>query len=219
MSRKRADFLIWQYRRKPKARQTIGLLLYETQRLFESSIELANILNINISTRYALDLVGRHVGMGRVMKSFVPKTFFGWDAVDTAYGFNIGLFYRYKDSLTDSITLDDEDYRFFIKAKAAKNYQSPVIENITFAVRNLLGRASFVIDNYDMTMNIVTPSTELTPFRLYAIQHLDILVRPVGVSYQYLVITNAKPFGWLGNTNAFGFNVGKFTRLINVSNN
>ena len=218
MSRAREDFLIWQYRGKPKARQTVGLLLSETKKLFESAIQLSTILDVNTSTGYGLDLVGRHVGMSRVMKSFVPKEYFGWLGVDAAYGFNTGVFYRYGDSTKSSSVLSDEDYRFFIKARIYKNYQSPDIDNITFGVRNLLGNNSFVVDNYDMTMNVITPSNELTPFRLYAIQHLDILVRPVGVMYRYLIITDSRPFGWESDAGSFGFNDGKFTRLINVSN-
>lgn len=47
-------------------------------------------------------------------------------------------------------------------------------------------------------MNVVIPANYLTPFRIHAIKDLDILSRPIGVNYQYLVITDAHPFGWVG---------------------
>ena len=52
----------------------------------------------------------------------------------------------------------------------------------------------------------------------HAIKNLDILVRPIGVNYKYLVITDSHPFGWANDPYSFGFNDGKFTRLMNVSN-
>ncbi|MGX4745120.1 DUF2612 domain-containing protein [Providencia rettgeri] len=217
MSKTRDDFLIWQYRGKPKARQTVGLLLSETQQVFGSVIALSTILNIDTSTGYGLDLIGKHVGISRVMKSLIPKDYFGFLGIEGALGFNAGVFYRYGDSLKGSSVLGDDDYRFFIKAKIIKNYQKPDIANITYSLRHLLGEQAFIIDNYDMSMNVVIPANYLTPFRIHAIRTLDILSRPIGVNYQYLVITDAHPFGWSSDQSAFGFNDGKFTRLMNVS--
>lgn len=218
MSKQREDFLIWQYRGKPKARQTVGLLLSETKKVFESVIQLSTILNIDESSGYGLDLVGKHVGIARIMKSVIPKDYFGFLGDEGALGFNSGSFYRYGDSLTESSRLGDDDYRFFIKAKTIKNYQKPDVGSISDSVRYLLGEQSFVIDNYDMTMNIVIPSTSITPFKIYAIKSLDILSRPMAVSYKYLVITDSRPFGFSHDHYAFGFGDGKFTRLMNVNN-
>lgn len=217
MSKEREDFLIWQYRGKPKARQTVGILLSETKHAFESVIKLSSILDIESSEGYGLDLIGKHVGISRVMKSFVPKNYFGWYTIEGALGFNKGKFYRYGDSLKESSRLDDDDYRFFIKAKITKNFQDPTIDGVTDSVVYLLGKGAFVIDNYDMSMNIVIPADYLSPFKLYAVKNLDILVRPIGVSYRYLVTTSQKTFGWAGVKGAYGFNKGKFARLINVN--
>lgn len=217
MSKSREDFLIWQYRGKPKARQTVGLLLSETKKVFGSAIQLSTLLDVNTATGYALDLVGRHAGIDRVMKSIIPKEYFGWSEVEAALGFNTGVFYRYGDALKASSVLNDDEYRFLIKAKIIKNYQQPDIAGITYSLRHLLGEQAFIIDNYDMSMNVVIPAGYLTPFRIHALKNLDILSRPVGVSYKYLIITDAQPFGWSGDPLAFGFNDGKFTRLMNVS--
>lgn len=214
---KTENFLIWQYRGKPKARQTVGLLLSESKRVFQSAVALADILDIDKSSGYGLDLIGRHVGMGRTMKSFIPKDYFGWLGIDGALGFSNGLFYRYGDSLQKSVNLDDADYRFFIRAKIIKNFQHPTMEGITRSLQHLLGQQSFVIDNYDMTMNVVVPAEFLTPFRLHAILKLDILSRPIGVRYQFVVINSNHPFGWESDKHAFGFGDGQFTRIINVN--
>ncbi|MBD1228399.1 DUF2612 domain-containing protein [Xenorhabdus griffiniae] len=217
MNKKPEDFLIWQYRGKPKARQTVELLFSESKIVYQSAVKLAEILDIDKSVGYGLDLIGRHVGIGRTMKSFVPKDYFGWLGIAGALGFNNGLFYRYGDSLQKSVRLDDSDYRFFIRAKIIKNFQRPTIEGITHSLQHLLGEYSFVIDNYDMTMNVVVPANYLTPFRLHAILKLDILSRPIGVRYQFVVINSDRPFGWENDSHAFGFGDGQFTRIINVN--
>ncbi|MDE1484463.1 DUF2612 domain-containing protein [Xenorhabdus bovienii] len=213
----REDFLIWQYRGKPKAQQTVGLLLSETKTIFETVLQLPEILDIDKSVGYGLDLIGRHIGIGRTLKSYVPKDYFGWLGISGALGFNDGLFYRYGDSLQKSVKLDDSDFRFFIRAKIIKNFQKPTMEGITHSLQHLLGEYSFVIDNYDMTMNVIVPADYLTPFRLHAILKLDILSRPIGVKYQFVVVNSDHPFGWANDTRSFGFGDGKFTRIINVN--
>lgn len=217
MSDKPEDLLIWQYRGKPKARQTVGLLFGESKIAWQSAQAVGEMLNIDTATGYALDLVGRHVGLSRTLKTFVPKEYFGWVGVEAALGFGVGIFYRAGESLKNSSRLKDDDYRFLIKAKVLKNTQRPTMEGITASIKQLLGEGAFAIDSYDMTMNIVVPELQLNGLRLYAVLNLDILVRPVGVWFKFIIISNDHPFGWANDAQAFGFNDGKFTRLINAN--
>ena len=210
--------MIWQYRGKPKARQTVGLFFRESREAWLAAQAVGEMLNIDTATGYALDLVGRHVGLSRTLRAFVPKEYFGWAGIGAALGFGAGTFYREGESLKESSRLDDDDYRFLLKARVLKNTQRPTLEGITTAVKQLLGKSASVIDGYDMTMNIVVPEMQLNSLRLYAVLNLDILVRPIGVWFRLIVISNEHPFGWSNDTQAFGFNEGKFTRLINVSN-
>lgn len=206
--------LIWQYRGKPRARQTVGLLFSESRETWTSVITLASLLDIDKATGYGLDLIGRHVGLGRTLNAFIPKAYFGWQGADAAQGFGDGVFYRLGGALNDSTRLDDDDYRFLLRARVLKNTQRPTLAAISDAIRYLLGPQAVVIDNLDMSMNIVVPEKMLTPLRLYAVRHLDILVRPVGVRYQLIMIQGERPFGWARDPMAFGFNEGKFMRIV-----
>lgn len=206
--------LIWQYRGKPKANATVNLISDEASKVYQSAVDVGDILNIDKARGYALDLVGYHVGVNRSLASFIPRKFFGF-AKTGQLGFNEGKFYRYGESTGESARLGDEDFRFMIKAKILKNYQIGAIEDITKSISFLFGRDARIIDNYDMTMTAIIPSTVMTPFKKYAIENLDILVRPVGVMYKYVIIEPAKYFGFYEDRYASGFDEGVFVEFSN----
>lgn len=215
----RENFIIWQYRTKPKALGTIRAIYKETDLTFQNTIQIADILNIDTATGYALDLVGRHVGVSRVLPTAIAKEYFGWLEDDRSLSFGIGEFYRHGDSLSASVVLNDSDYRFFIRAKITKNYQTGTIENIVKSIQFVVGNHSNVIDIQNMTMNIIVNSDKLNSLTLYAISKMDILVRPVGVMYEYTVLVNDKPFGFAHDSSSYGFNIGKFVRLQEIGIN
>lgn len=215
----RENFIIWQYRTKSKALGTIRAIYKETDLTFQNTIQIADILNIDTATGYALDLVGRHVGVSRVLPTAIAKEYFGWLKDKTALSFGVGEFYRYGDALSASVVLNDNDYRFFIRAKITKNYQNGTIENIVKSIQFVVGNNSNVIDIQNMTMNIIVNSDNLNSLTLYAISKMDILVRPVGVMYEYTVLVNDKPFGFAHDNGSYGFNIGKFIRLQEIGIN
>ena len=215
----REKFLIWQYRTKPRALSTIRAIYKETDQTFKNVIQVADILNIDDATGYALDLVGRHVGVFRVLPTAIAKEYFGWLDDNTALSFDVGEFYRNGDALHASVVLNDNDYRFFIKARITKNYQTGEISNIVNSIKFVIGKHGNIIDSQNMTMNVLVNSDQLNSLTLYAISKMDILVRPVGVMYQYVVLINNDPFGFEHDNQSYGFNSGKFVRLQEIGIN
>lgn len=215
----REKFIIWQYRSKPKALGTIKAIYVETDQTFRNIIQVADILNIDDATGYALDLVGKHVGVSRVLPTAIAKEYFGWLEDDTALSFNVGEFYRNGDALHASVVLNDNDYRFFIKARITKSYQTGEISNIVNSIKFVIGEHGNIIDAQDMTMNVLVNSDQLNSLTLYAISKMDILVRPIGVMYRYLVLVNNEPFGFVHDKHSYGFNSGKFVRLQEIGIN
>ncbi|MWN91157.1 DUF2612 domain-containing protein [Gilliamella sp. Pra-s65] len=215
----RENFIIWQYRTKPKALGTIRAIYKETDNTFKNVVQLADILNIDDATGYALDLVGRHVGVSRILPTAIAKEYFGWLKDKTALSFGIGEFYRHGDALHASVVLNDNDYRFFIKARITKNYQIGEISNIVRSIKFMIGDHGNIIDAQDMTMNVLVNSDQLNSLTLYAITKMDILVRPIGVMYRYLVLVNNEPFGFAHDKHSYGFNKGTFVRLQEIGIN
>ena len=205
--------LIWQYRKKPRARATAKLLNNEVYKTFDDAIKVAEILNIDTASGYALDLVGRHVSVSREQQNLILKDFFAFTQTEKKQGFNKGEFYRLGNSLKGSFYLNDSDYRFLIKAKIIKNYQTGTLENSYKSLEFLLGAGNFIFDNYDMTLNLVLKNAKTTQFLINLIFKNDILARPVGVGLNVILIADKKCFGFKQNKANLAFGVGKFARI------
>lgn len=190
-----ADLLIWQYRNKPKAVATIKLIESIIAQGFVDLYQLQNVLNIETAIGHQLDLVGKHVGQGRVVNGYQLRKFFGFRGSPHALGFSRGKsdggqWYRRRDPLADSVRLSDEDYRFLIKCRILKNYQTGTLPNLIEACRFIFGDGCHVIDNYDMTVSVsVSVSNQnISDFKKFAINHLDILPRQAGVQYLFNLV-------------------------------
>lgn len=213
------NYLIWQYHAKPKAMGTINALYQVTNQTFKTTINIGDILDIDKAKGYALDLVGRHVGINRILNQAIAKEYFGFLDSETSLSFNYGEFYRNGDSLNAAVRLNDDDYRFFIKAKIMKNYQNGTLENTIDSIRYLTGENSNIIDKMDMTMNIIVNKQSLNTVKLFAIKSLDILARPVGVLYQFLILVSDMPFGFDNDHSSYGFGQGELVRLQQIGIN
>lgn len=205
--------LIWQYRKKPRARATAKLLNDEVYKTFDDAIKVAEILNIDTASGYALGLIGRHVGVSREQQNLILKDFFAFTQTEKKQGFNKGEFYRLGNSLKGGFYLNDSDYRFLIKAKIIKNYQTGTLENSYKSLEFLLGAGNFIFDNYDMTLNLVLKNAKTTQFLINLIFKNDILARPVGVGLNVILIADKKCFGFKQNKANLAFGVGKFARI------
>ena len=180
-----SDLLIWQYQGKHKALETIRLLENVIVQGFIDLYQLQNVLNIEEATGNQLDLVGKHVGQIRVINGYLLRKFFGFQNAQNAMSFSRlrkggGQWYRKRDPLADSVRLSDDDYRFLIKCRILKNYQTGTLPNIIEACRFIFGGECRVVDNLNMTVTVNVPSENLTEFIQYAVSHLDILPRQAG---------------------------------------
>ncbi|MGF6878349.1 DUF2612 domain-containing protein [Paraburkholderia sp. MM5477-R1] len=211
--------LIWQYKGKPRAVATSKLISDEIGRAWAGIAQLPEALDIDNAEGVNLDLVGKHVGQSRVISDMVAREFFAFLESLDGGGFQLGgmggsTFYRLGRSLTESVVLGDDDYRFLIRCRITKNYMIGTIPELLDALDFIFGDAADVFDGYDMSISIVIETTNVSSFALFAIQHLDILPRPVGVGVAFYVVTGQKPFGFDGSVGAFGFNEGTFARLL-----
>ena len=158
-------------------------------------------------------MVGRHVGVSREQQNLILKDFFAFTQTEKKQGFYKGEFYRLGNSLKGSFYLNDSDYRFLIKAKIIKNYQTGTLENSYKSLEFLLGAGNFIFDNYDMTLNLVLKNAKTTQFLINLIFKNDILARPVGVGLNVILIADKKCFGFKQNKANLAFGVGKFARI------
>lgn len=204
-----SDLIIYQYRNKPKARATIELLGSEAERILENVNDMMNQWDIDSARGFSLDIIGRRVGVNRILPAFVAKGYFGYVQTLDAKPWGEGVWYRYGDDTGGSLTLNDNDFRFLIKAKILKNLQNGTIDYIVNAIQQLLSASANAQDKYDMTVDIFLPLQSLNELQRYMIERMDILPRPMCVKYNF-VNASGKEFGFYGFYNSYGFNEGSF---------
>lgn len=209
--------LIKQYWEKPKAKAEIELLMStwsESYSLF-SSFEDAFDLDLAIGNQ--LDIIGRIVGVPRNVPLVLEKIRFGFDGDATARGFaelfnsdieSAPMFDLFETVYTDQ-QLDDYDYRFFIKAKIARNISSGIMtsdERISLqdSIQASFNGQAYVLDNYDMSL-ILTISPSVDEERIRTILSLDLLPKPQAVRYSLVIAADSSSFGFLDDPNALGF--------------
>jgi hypothetical protein len=212
--------IIQQYYDKPRAKAEIGLYTAEFEAIYSILKDFESQIDVDRARGKSLDLIGKIVGISRIVENGIPKKYFGFSDNLEAFGFGSGTFF---DITTDSgyspTQLNDAQYRFFIKAKIAKNISSAVMisddkNSIQDAVQYLFENKAYVVDNQDMTLTIYVDSN-FDEDEIRFLRELNLLPKPQGVRYRVIVSYNVdNTFGFNNNSNAFGFGSGAFARLV-----
>jgi len=212
------NVLIKQYWEKPKANAEIEFKAGLWRKTYEWIDSFTEEFDIDTAAGDRLDIIGRIVGISRIVPFAVAKIAFGFNENANARGFDDKFtplvdrapFQDKFERTYTSLQLDDLTYRIFIRAKISRNTGSPYLVDerglsIQQAVNTLFNGAAYVIDQKDMTL-ILYVSPRFNFERLLAIIRLDLLPKPQGVRYK--IITEAGPgetFGFEDNTNSLPF--------------
>jgi len=212
------NLLIKQYWEKPKAYAEIGMKAGAWRKTFEWIDSFSEEFDLDNATGDRLDIIGRIVGIKRTVPFVVPKIAFGFDENVSARGFDDKFspladrapFQDKFERAYTSLQLDDTAYRFFIRARIAKNVGGPYLADdqglaIQEVVGTLFDGLAYVLDKKDMTLTLyVSPQYNLDNLR--AILRLGLLPKPQGV--RCAVIVQAGPgetFGFADNVNSLPF--------------
>lgn len=223
MSDEYERLIIKQYWTQPNARAEIKLKSDGWEATAAWLRSFIDEFDVDLATGDRLDIIGRIVGINRLVPDVLPKIAFGFSENPNARGFDD----RFFDGVESAPFLDrferpytpqqlgDADYRFFIKARIAVNNTSAfMVSDERISVSDVIARAfggeAYVIDKYDMRLVLyINPLFDLTRLRL--IQRLGLLPKPQGVRYAWFV--QAAPgvtFGFADNPDALPF-ADKFT--------
>jgi len=212
------DLIIKQYWDKPKARAEIELQASTWARTFDWLDSFVAEFDVDLATGDRLDIIGRIVGISRIVPFALEKIRFGFDGDDTALGFadafdssviSAPLFDIFENKYT-TLQLDDFDYAFFIKAKIARNSASSYLSSdgrlsIQEAVNVLFDGNARVVDNKDMSLFLYVTNF-VDAERLLLIKQLDLLPKPQGVRYRIVQLdADANSFGFADDEFALGF--------------
>ena len=213
------DLLIKQYWQQAKAPAEIRLQSRTWEKAVNWLQSFLQEFNIDIATDDRLDIIGRIVGVNRIVPNVIPepipKIAFGFEENPDSRSFDDKF-----TPLTDrapfrnkfevqytSLQLDDTSFRFFINAKIAKNIGSPYMADdqgisIQEAVNNLFEGRAYALDIQDMTLRLyVSPLFNID--RLRAILSAGLLPKPHGVDWEFIIqAAPGETFGFADNPDA-----------------
>ena len=207
--------LIIQYGQKSNAVATVTAYSEEFELIYDNANILQMAYDLDFAVGKQLDIIGKIVGISRNVPFSIPKNYFGFSGHLNAYPFgskfNSVVAYPFRGKFEIPYSdgqLNDNDYRFFIKAKIIKNYAtSKNIDSNNLSIQNavdyLFNGKAYIVDNKDMTMTLyIDESYDLSKIRY--IQSLDLLPRPQGVRYNTLVnYQEGITFGFNSNNSSF----------------
>jgi hypothetical protein len=217
--------LIFQYSDKPKALAEITARLESISNTFDlfNSFEVEFDLDSAYGDR--LDIIGKIIGINRIVQNAIPKGYFGWDdgIAPNPKTFGEGaMFDLFYDAGYTSTQLNDEQMRMFIRAKIAKNTTAAYLssdERVTLqqTIMFLFESKAYVIDNFDMSLTIYVDE-EFDLDNVLLLDALDLIPKPQGVRYRNYVKTynNVGTFGFSENPNSKTFGMGKFAELLPI---
>lgn len=144
----------------------------------------SDFMNLPTAFGEGLNVLGRIVGVGRVLK-LDSATYFGFEeATPGPLGFNSGVVFYSGGSSTTNFALADAPYRVLILAKALANITDGSMRSINAILSALFpGRGNaYCTNGLDMSMTLTFNFT-LTPVELAIIEQSGAIPIPVGVSF------------------------------------
>ena len=146
-----------------------------------------NVWSVDTAVGYGLDVIGRRVGVTRVIAVVVVGSYFGFKEATTGQPFNQAPFWNGTPS-TANYSLSDNAFRNLILAKALSNISDGSTSSINKILLTLFpGRGNaYVTDLGGMAMTY-TFRFNLTPVELSIVQNGNVLPKPVGVSASIVI--------------------------------
>ena len=212
------NLLIKQYWEKEKAKGHITAIETEYSKVFDWFTQFQHEFDLDNAVGNRLDIIGKIVGISRIVPFGTAKILFGFDGDSTARGmadlFNDATTSApfaslFSPNYTDT-QLDDNLFRTFIKAKIAKNVVHAVMVSdgtnvsIQDSIQTLFDGNAAVYDNRNMTLTLQV-GFNFDEYLLSLIIKADLLPRPQGVDYKIVTGADINSFGFSDDPNALGF--------------
>jgi hypothetical protein len=184
------DLILYQYINKPKATETIKLLV--KQALVDLlSIAVNDAFDIDTAIGDQLDVIGEYIGFDRVIQSAILRDYFTFQEqespTDSPVGFtdyndsslNISVsFYNYINAQGTTSYLIDDEYRLLLKLKSYTNISQNSLSEIASILYTYFDTDLILFDQFDMSISYFAS---------------DSISRIIGIAYQENLLP--KPMG------------------------
>jgi len=161
------NLLIIQYRTLPKASAHIAALIKQLM-IYDLMIQVRDGYDLDTAVGVQLDILGKYLGNDRIITGTVfTRDYFGLVVYGATAPFDHEPFIEYGDTIPDVqyrryiednqslFTLNDEEYRFFLKLKLIQNYSNASNKEIDLFLDQFFGDNVIFTDRFNMTISYI----------------------------------------------------------------
>lgn len=203
-----------QFKNKPVFDAYLKLIMDSLNELQGVYKDLMQLRSIDTAVGAQLDLIGDIVGQPRTLVNYDAFPYFGFDGATAAQTFGTtsdstigGLFRSVNQEEGAAAEVDDETYRFLIKARIIANTTRATPEAIISGINFVTGNANTTLVEQPFAHITLEVQNNLTDFQAYFLKGLSdqgsIIPIPIGVTVDY-VFFEEEYFGFYEDPNALG---------------
>jgi len=224
--------LATEYRESTNLINYIKTLLAESDNLEQVYQDIYCLRWIDTAFGAQLDVIGEIVGQPRELVNASLLYYFGFFDFPTAQSFGTvddpsvgGEFRTEEESVVGNRLLEDEEYRFYIKGRIAKNSIIPTVNNMEEFFNYIFGTSTtYVFDYQDMSYSVAIGRV-LTPNEQVFLLLGNVVPKVAAVRIRdYITFDENQAFGFLGVPVAKGFGSlsdptvgGKFGSIVSLT--
>lgn len=186
-----------QFKDKPVFDAYIKIVIQEIEELQAAFKDLKQLRDLDSAVGVQLDVIGDIVGQPRVLVDFTLFPFFGFLEDSSALGFSSladptsgGILKSLSDSDGEDYKVDDETYRFILRARIVANISNTTPQGVIDAVNYIVGRTDSNVEEVGNAHLKITHNATLTPLQDYFLRGLSsvgsIIPLPICVSYSFI---------------------------------
>lgn len=181
-----------QFKNKPIFDAHIKIFITEITELQDMFQDLIGLRSLETATGVQLDVIGAIVGQPRVLVDFTLFPFFGFLEDNSSLGFSSlsdptsgGILKSLADSDGSDYIVDDDTYRFILRARIVANISNTTPQGVIDAVNYIVGRTDSNIEEVGNATIKITHYATLTATQEYFLRGLSslgsIIPLPIGV--------------------------------------
>ena len=210
--------LISQFQGKTVLSAILDALNEELAEISAVASDLKNKRWIDTGFGVTLDGIGDIVGQSRIVESAVTIPFFGFYGQPSALGFGVGRFRDSGETWQFSSKLGDAEYKKLLWAKVFKNVSQCTTEDTIQALRFIFSVEKVIVEDAGNAKIRIGIGRELSASEIALAKAYCLMIRAGGVGIDEIVQFDADAvFGFLGQPNIKGFELGKFADNIDIS--
>ena len=184
-----------QFKDKPVFDAYVKIVMQEIAELQTAFKDLKQLRDLDNAVGVQLDVIGDIVGQPRVLVDFTLFHYFGFDGAPLAKTFGTtadvgigGYFKSVSDVNGSPFEVDDDTYRFLIRARIAANISNTTPQGVMNALNFILETNDCLIEEVGNAHLVITYYVVLTPLQEYFLRGLSsigsIIPIPICVSYE-----------------------------------